>query len=70
MKIIELKGKSQVFTLKNGKTLRVLAHQEKEVSESNISENIKIAESMGLILLIKDSNKEVPKNIKKSGGTK
>ena len=70
MKIIELKGKSQVFTLKNGKTLRILAHQEKEIAEANISENVKIAESMGLVLLTKDSNKEVPKNNKKSGGTK
>ena len=70
MKIIELKGKSQVFTLKNGKTLRILAHQEKEIAEANISENIKIAESMGLVLLIKDSNKEVPKSNKKLGGTK
>ena len=69
MKIIELKGKSQVFTLKNGKTLRIFARQTKEISESNISEGLKIAESMGLILLVKDS-KEVPKNTKKSGGTK
>lgn len=69
MKIIELKGKSQVFTLKNGKTLRILARQTKDIAESNISENIKIAESMGLVSLIKDST-EVPKNNKKSGGTK
>ena len=69
MKIIELKGKSQVFTLKNGKTFRILARQTKDIAESNISENIKIAESMGLISLIKDST-EVHKNNKKSGGTK
>lgn len=68
MKIIELKGKSQVFTLKNGNTLRVFAHQEKKVSDSNISNELKIAESMGLVKLIKDST-EVPKN-KKSGGKK
>lgn len=68
MKIIELKGKSQVFTLKDGKTLRVLAHQEKKVADSNISNELKIAESMGLVLLTKDST-EVPKN-KKSGGKK
>lgn len=68
MKIIELKGKSHVFTLKNGKTLRIFARQSKDVADGNISDELKIAESMGLILLIKDSV-EVPKN-KKSGGTK
>ena len=68
MKIIELKGKYHVFTLKNGNTLRILAHQTREVADSNISDELKIAESMGLILLVKDSE-EVPKN-KKSGGTK
>ena len=69
MKIIELKGKSHVFTLKNGKTLRILARQMKEVAESNISDELRIAESMGLVSLIKDSV-VVPKNNKKSGGTK
>lgn len=69
MKIVELKGKSQVFTLKNKKTLRIFAHQSKEVADSNISDELKIAESMGLVMLIKDSL-EVPKNNKKSGGTK
>lgn len=68
MKIIELKGKSQVFTLKDGSTLRILARQEKNVTDSNISNELKIAENMGLVMLTKDST-EVPKN-KKSGGTK
>ena len=68
MKITELKGKSQVFTLKDGKTLRIFARETKKISESNISEELRIAESMGLILLTKDST-EVPKNNKKSGGT-
>jgi hypothetical protein len=68
MKIMELKSKSQVFTLKDGKTLRIFAHQVKKVADSNVSNELKIAESMGLVKLIKDST-EVPKN-KKSGGTK
>lgn len=68
MKIIELKGKSHVFTLKDGKTLRIFAHQTTEIDESNVSDELKIAVSMGLILLVKDSV-AVPKN-KKSGGTK
>lgn len=63
MKITELKGKAQVFTLKDGKTLRIFAHQMKEVAESNISKEMRIAERMGLILI----TKEVSKN--KKGGT-
>ena len=68
MRVTELKGKSQVFTLKDGKTLRILARETKKVADSNISNELKIAESMGLILLTKDSTK-VP-STKKSGGTK
>lgn len=67
MRITELKGKAQVFTLKDGKTLRVFARETKTIAENNISNEIKIAESMGLILLSKES---VPKTTKKSGGTK
>ena len=68
MKITELKGKAQVFTLKDGKTLRIFARDTKKVADSNISDELRIAESMGLVLLTKDSA-EVPKNNKKSGGT-
>lgn len=67
MKVVELKGKSHVFTLKDGKTLRIFSHQEKKVGDNNISNELKIAESMGLVKLLKDST-EVPKN--KKGGTK
>lgn len=69
MKITELKGKAQVFTLKDGKTLRIFARQTKEVAESNISNEMRIAEQMGLILVTKTPvTKEVTKN--KKGGTK
>lgn len=68
MRVIELKGKSQVFNLKDGSTFRILSHNTKRVAESNISNELRIAESMGLILLTKDSTK-VP-STKKSGGTK
>ena len=67
MKIIELKGKSQVFTLKDGKTLRIFARETKTIAESNISPELRIAETMGLVLLAKET--EVPKTSKKSGGT-
>ena len=69
MIITEIKGKSQVFTLKDGSTLRLLAREEKKISEELISEELLIAESMQLVLMTKDSVAEVPKN-KKSGGTK
>lgn len=68
MKITELKGRAQVFTLKDGKTLRIFARQTKEVAESNISKEMRIAEQMGLILVTKTPvTKEVTKN--KKGGT-
>lgn len=66
MKIVELKGKSQVFTLKDGNTFRIFARETKEVAESKISNEMRIAESMGLVLLLKES--ELPK--KNKGGTK
>lgn len=69
MKITELKGKAQVFTLKNGKTLRIFARETKEIAESDISREIELAKDMGLILLTEDKV-EVPTNTKKSGGTK
>ena len=68
MKITELKGRAQVFTMKDGKTLRIFARQTKEVAESNISKEMRIAEQMGLILVTKTPvTKEVTKN--KKGGT-
>ena len=63
MRITELKGKSQVFTLKDGKTIRILAHETKKVADSVISDELRIAESMGLVLLTKNSTK-VPKTTK------
>lgn len=68
MKITELKGRAQVFTLKDGKTFRIFARQAKEVADSNISNEMRIAENMGLILLTKTVNEVVPK--KNKGGTK
>ena len=68
MKITELKGKPQVFTLKDGTTFRIFARETKTIAESSISNELRIAETMGLILLAKES--QVPKTNKKSGGTK
>lgn len=63
MKVTEIRGRAQVFTLKNGKTLRILARGSAEVKDSNISNEIHIAEQMGLVSLS-------PTTTKKSGGSK
>ena len=44
MKITELKGRAQVFTLKDGKTLRIFARETKAIADSNISKEMRIAE--------------------------
>ena len=64
MKVTELQGRAHVFTLKNGKTFRILSRQTKEIAESNVSNEMRIAEKMGLIII----TDVVPKN--KKGGTK
>ena len=69
MKITELKGKAQVFTLKDGKTFRIFAHETRKIADGNISREIEIAKEMGLVLLMNDTA-EVPNKTKKSGGTK
>ena len=70
MKITELKGKAQVFTMKDGKTLRIFARQMKEVADSNISKEMRIAEQMGLILMTKTNVIEEVTAKNKKGGTK
>ena len=70
MKITELKGRVQVFTLKDGKTLRIFARQTKEVADSNISREMRIAEQMGLILVTKTKVIEEVTAKNKKGGTK
>lgn len=67
-KITEIKGRQQVFTLKDGKTLRVFARKSAEVAENNISDEIKRAESMGLIMITKVVTKSVSAD--KTGGAK
>ena len=73
MKIFELKGNAHVFTQKDGKTFRIFAREGKELDESLISDEMKIAERMGLIMIssvVPTEVMEVSKNTKKSGGTK
>lgn len=65
MKVTELQGRAHVFTLKNGKTFRILSRQTKEIAESSVSDEMRLAETMGLILITEN---EAQKN--KRGGTK
>ena len=51
MKVIELKGNQQVLTQTDGKTFRIDPRETKEISKSLISNEFKIAEKMGLIML-------------------
>lgn len=62
MIVRELKGNLQVFTLSNGKTLRLFPRKSAEVSDSLITSEFKIAEKMGLIVISKSQVKtEEPK---------
>lgn len=51
MKVTDIRGAIQVFTLKDGSTLRVFARKSKEVKDSLISDEILRAEKMGIVLL-------------------
>ena len=68
MYVTELQGRIQVFTMRDGNTLRILARDTVKISDSNISNEMQIAKEKGLILFT-PVREEVPKN-KKSGGTK
>lgn len=67
IKVTELQGRAQVFTLKDGTPLRIFSRKVKRVAENNISNEMRIAVNMGLISIVPED--VVPKN-KKSGGTK
>lgn len=76
VKVIELQGMPQVFTLKDGKTLRIYARETKEIESSKVSTELKRAEERGFIMLSpvpkvqKASLAEETKTSKKSGGVK
>lgn len=61
IKVIELKGKSHVFTLSNGKTFRIFSNQRVDIQSSLVSEEMRLAESMGIIALVQE---EVPDEVK------
>ena len=70
IKVVELRGKSHVFTLSHGKTFRIFAHQTKELSLSLVSNEVRLAESMGIIALIQEETPDEVKSTNKSKGGK
>ena len=67
MSITELKGRAHAFTMRDGRTFRILARETKKISENNISNEMRIAENMGLIIITADKVVKVLKENK--GGT-
>ena len=62
MKVTELIGKAHAFTLNSGATFRIFARQTVKVADSEVSNEMHIAVSTGLIALTEEVNEEVPKN--------
>ena len=72
IKVVERRGKAHVFSLKDKSTFRLFAHETKELESKKVSDELLLAEKMGIIALIdipKEAPKEVLKVTKKSGGT-
>jgi hypothetical protein len=55
MFVKELKKAPHTFTLKDGKTLRILANEGVTITDDNVSAELEIARDMGIIALIPDS---------------
>ena len=67
MKIIETKGLPHTLTQKDGKTFRLFARQEVELSDNLISDEFYAEQKIGGLILVPDV-KEDNKSVK--GGTK
>ena len=52
----ELEGWHHVFTTTSGKSFRLLPHEEKHISNKEVSEDMRIAYSMRLVDIIEESN--------------
>ena len=53
VRITDKKGNAHVFTLTDGTTLRVFAKKHKDIEEKLVSEEIKSAANLGLVLVEK-----------------
>ena len=70
IKVVELRAKSHVLSLSDGKTFLIFAHQTKELSLSLVSNEMRLAESMGIIALIQEETPDEVKSTNKSKGGK
>jgi len=51
VRITDKKGRAHVFTLTDGTTLRVFAKKYKDIEDNLVSEEIKTASKLGLVLM-------------------
>ena len=74
VKITELRGNAQVFSLKDGTTFRIFARETRSVAENKISDEMQIAENMGLIAINTEAPEKEKDTVadkpKKTGGAK
>lgn len=63
IRVAEIQGRSHVFTLKDGSTMRLMSRSHKDLEEDMVSDDIRIAEERGYIYTTKlaDSPKKSEK---------
>lgn len=60
-KVVEIAGSPHIFILKNGETFRINSRQTKPVRNDLVSDDIRNAVKMGLVMVLPD-NGGAPKN--------
>lgn len=71
MFVTELRGNPQVFNLKDGSTLRLAPHEsEVRVKDSKVSDELRLGEKMGLVLLSEEPKVSPQVSATKTGGVK
>lgn len=53
IRVVEIQGRSHVFKLKDGSTLRLMSRSYKDLEDSNISDDIRVAEKRGYVYTTK-----------------
>lgn len=69
-RVVETKGRSHVFTLKDGSVMRLQARASQTIDDSLVSESLKEAEKRGIIYMVTSVEKmKTPENVsgKKEG---
>lgn len=57
MTVIEMKGNNHVFTLADNSTFRIFARECKQIADNKVSDELRTAEKMGFVSLVKDTPK-------------